>query len=692
VTTLDPAGSLVLAVDVGGTFTDVTLADPVRGQVWSLKTPTTPADPSEGFVRGADRILGVVERTASDVGGVFHGTTIATNLILEGKGARTALVTTRGFQFVLEIGRHDIPRRENMYLYVKPARPIPPELVFEVGGRLDRSGAELAPLDEAACREAAQQCREAGIESIAICLLHAYADPRHERRVLELMREAYPAACYSLSSEVLPVFREYERSITTALNAYVMPPVSGYVNGLQRALRERGAKAPLYIMKSNGGVLSADAVQRQPVFTALSGPAAGVMGARHVGRLAGEPNLISIDVGGTSADVCLIRDGQANVTTEGHIGTWPLAAPTVDIQTVGAGGGSIAAVTPSGDLIVGPASAGAVPGPACYGKGGRRPTVTDANLVLGRIPPHLLGGEIALDVGLATEAIRIHVAEPLGIDVVRAASGILEIVNNNMLGAIRLITTERGNDPRDFALLPFGGGGPMHAGDLARLLGMRLVIIPPKPGVLSTLGLLATDIRNDYVRTAVLRGPDFPVADIATILEELSGEADAWLAAEGVAAEAREITWLADLRYANQLFELSIPFPGATVTDATIEALVAAFHARHEALYSYAARDAVVEIVNLRVTAVGALDRPEASRLAPAAGEPVPVGRRSVHFAEAGGFVDCPVFNRDGLAPGSRFTGPAIIDQLDTTIVVHPGQAAETDAYGNLLVRGLDAG
>ncbi|HKX11229.1 MAG TPA: hydantoinase/oxoprolinase family protein, partial [Stellaceae bacterium] len=385
-----------IAIDIGGTFTDVTLLDRESGALWNAKTPSTPADPSEGFMAGISEAMASVKVPAEAFAHVFHGTTVATNLILEGKGAKAALLTTEGFKHVLEIGRHDIPRKANLYTWVKPRRPVPPERIYEVGGRLDPAGAEIAPLDGAAVRHAARAIKADGVTAIAICFLHAYADGRHERRAREILREENPEAMVSISSEVLPVFREFERSMATILNVYVMPAVSTYVGRLEQRLSERRIRAPLLLMKSDGGVAGADTMRRAPVQSALSGPAAGVMGAVFAGELAGFEDLITIDIGGTSADICLVKDGAPRMTVEGRVGEWPLSLPMIDINTIGAGGGSIARVSQSGALTVGPESAGAVPGPVCYLRGGIEPTVTDANLVLGRLTPSLLGGRLRL--------------------------------------------------------------------------------------------------------------------------------------------------------------------------------------------------------------------------------------------------------------------------------------------------------
>ena len=443
-----------LAIDVGGTFTDVTFADAVSGESWVAKTPSTPGDLSAGFIAAIRKILAIAGRTPADVIRVLHGTTTATNAILEGKTPPTALVTTAGFKYVLEIGRHDIPRHGNLYGWSKPARPISPDRVFEVTERLDQEGRVLTSLDEAGARAVARQLAQLGVPAVAVVFLHAYANPAHEQRMQAILREEYPGALVSLSSEVLPQFREFERTMAAALNAAVMPPVSRYMGVLRQALDREGVSAPLLIMKSDGGVTSAATCVRQPVQTVLSGPAAGVVGALSIARTAGIDDIISIDVGGTSADICLVRGGRPEITKDGAIGPWPLKLPMIDIHTIGAGGGSIALASGAGRLTVGPQSAGAAPGPVCYGRGGTEPTVTDAHLVLARIQPALLGGELPLDVTAARAAVEQRIAKPLGLTVEEAAAGIVEIIDNSMARAIRLVSVGRGHDPRRFTLVP----------------------------------------------------------------------------------------------------------------------------------------------------------------------------------------------------------------------------------------------
>jgi N-methylhydantoinase A len=680
--------SYALALDVGGTFTDVMLMHRQSGQLWTTKTPSTPADPAQGFFAGVQKILQQSGVDAHAMQHVLHGSTVATNAILEGKGARTGMLTTAGFQYVLEIGRHDIPRRANLYAWVKPPRPVPPRRILEVTERVLLDGTVDTPLDVAACHDVARQLRHMGVEAIAVVFLHAYANPTHEQQAAAIVQAECPNLPLSLSSTVLPVFREYERAMATVLNASLQPLAGRYVSRLESGLHRLGVRAPLLIMKSNGGVYGPHMAAQQPVHLALSGPAAGAIGASAIARLAGYADAISIDMGGTSTDVCLVKGGQPAVTYEGEIGPFPLQIPMTDIHTIGAGGGSIAAVTPLGNLVVGPQSAGATPGPACYDQGGTAPTVTDANLVLGRLPPHLLGGEVPLNVERARQAIQEQIAAPLGFDLYAAAAGVLHIVNNNMMGALRVVSVEKGYDPRDFALIAFGGAGPLHAGQLAELLGTPTVLVPPHPGILSALGLLSTDVQHDAVRTFVQRGPVYDSAGMEAVYGALQAEAATYLTDEGVPAARQTFQRQADLRYARQGFEVTVDFPAVDVSATSVQQLIDAFHRRHEQLYTYAAPDTPVEIVNLRLRAIGQMDKLVLPRIDSVleGTRPLPMHSRPVYFA-ASGFVDTPVFARHTLCAGHAITGPAIVEQLDTTTVIYPGQQATVDAYGNLHLR-----
>jgi len=677
----------VVAVDVGGTFTDLALADLETGQLWTTKTPTTPHDQAQGFVAGVAKVLQQAGKAPGDIVATLHGSTVATNMIIERKGSPVALLTTTGCRYVLHIGRHDVPKSAHMYLWVKPPRLVTPEHIYEIPERLDHTGAVQQPLDEAACVALLRRLQEQRFPVLAISLLHAYANPIHEQRLKALCEHYLPDTPLSVSSEVLPQFREYERTMATVLNAYVLPLVGSYYGRLERRLHDLQVRAPLLIMKSNGGMASATAAASQPVLTVLSGPAAAVVGAIAVARQAGFSRCISIDVGGTSADVCLAEEEQPTLTTEGEVADLPLPFPMIDVHSIGAGGGSIARLTSSGGLQVGPESAGADPGPVCYDHGGREPTITDANVVLGRLGDALLGGEVRLHRDKAYAAIAERIARPLNLSVEDAAHGMLEILNNTMAGAIRAISIERGYDPRDFVLLACGGAGPLHAGRLAELLEMPTVIIPRYSGVLSTLGLLHSDIKNDYVRTMLQRHNAFDLTALNTAYHDLEGQARWWLTDEGIAPAAQSLQRFADLRYANQGYEITVPVPDGPVTDTTLAQTIMAFHQEHQRLYTYASPELAVELVNLRVSASGPA-RPFALTPLPAAPDmSLPhAATRAVYFPNAGGFVACPVYEYAALPPGVRLTGPTIITQDLSTIVVQPQHQVHLDRYGNLIM------
>ncbi|MDB5371599.1 MAG: 5-oxoprolinase, partial [Belnapia sp.] len=564
-----------------------------------------------------------------------------------------------------------------------------PALVFEVPGRIAADGSELAPLDEAAVTAAALAAVAGGAQAIAICFLHSFANPGHERRALALVQAAAPGVAVTASADVLPVVREYERSMATVLNAAVMPAVSTYVAKLEARLAAGGIDAPLLLMKSNGGVAGAPAIRRAPVQTALSGPAAGVVGAAALAVAAGVPDIITVDIGGTSADICLIAGGKPGLTQSGKVGPWPLPLPMIDMVTIGAGGGSIARVTgggaaarvTGGALTVGPQSAGADPGPACYGRGGEEPTVTDAHLVLGHLPPALLGGRMALDPGLAEAAIRSRVAIPLGLSLEAAARGILAIADNTMVGAIRIVSVERGHDPRGFALVPFGGAGPLHGTALAGLLGMTRVLVPPTPGVLCAQGLLAADLKAEFSRTVARKLEGADPAALDTAFAALAEAAEAWFVQEAVAPADRGSRRVALLRYEEQGFELPIVWPA--VADPR-SGLAEAFAAAHRVLYGFELPGVPIEIVTLRLEAAGRL---------PAPAMPLPRGGTAAEAVTGhqiirlpGGPVRTPILDRSRLGPGARFSGPAILVQLDATTLVPPGWNGQVHPTGAILL------
>lgn len=667
------SSAFAVAVDIGGTFTDVALVDHATGRSWRAKTPSIPSDPSEAFLNGIRLALEQAGAGAGDLEQVLHGTTVATNMILEGKGARAALVTTRGFRHVLAIGRQDIPRKANLYTWVKPVPPVPPSRTVEVDERIAAGGAVLQALDEDSVRAAAAKIAAMQVEAVAVCLLHAYANPAHERRVAEILREELPGLAITVSSDVLPVVREYERALTTVLNAAVMPGVTSYVAQLEKRLSDEGATPPLMLMQSNGGVAGAPKIRVAPALTALSGPAAGVVGARAEAEACGIRDIITVDIGGTSADICLIKDGRIGLTQNGAVGEWPLALPMVDMITIGAGGGSLARIKNDG-LTVGPESAGARPGPAAYGHGGTEPTVTDAHVVLGHLPARLLGGRMLLDAHAAHSAVA-GIAGPLGLDIEAAARGILAIADNHMVGAIRVVSVERGHDPRDFTLVPFGGAGPLHGCALAELLGIRRVLVTNAPGVLCASGLQAADLKSEFSRAMAVAGPmDGPAS--AAVVAELEAQALAWLDDEGVSPEARRIERVALMRYVGQGGEIAVAW---APDRATVEAN---FRDSHKALYGFNL-GAPVELVTLRVHATGLARNPPGVTLEP--GEaPAPAEFAAVLIG--GRPVQVPVFDRAGLGAGATFAGPAILTQLDTTTFVAPGWTGSVHPSGNIVL------
>ena len=677
-----------VAVDVGGTFTDIVLCNLDTNQQSALKTPSTPDDPSSAFLTGLQQILESNSVEPAQVKHVFHGTTIATNAILENKGARVGLLVPEGFKYVLEIGRHGTPRLANPNSWIKPKRPVRPRDIAEVPERVSANGEVLIPLDEAAVRMAARRFRDEGISSIAVSFLHSYTNGDHESRARDLILDEYPNAQVSISSEVLAVFREYERTITTVLNAYVMPQVSTYIGKLIQALGGMQIDSTLSIMKSNGGIVGSEVAVRQPVHTALSGPAAGVMAALQIAENTGTNNCISFDMGGTSTDVSLVKERHPTINLAGSLGDWPIQLPMLDIVTIGRGGGSIAAVSPYGSLSVGPASAGAIPGPVCYGKGGTAPTVTDANLVLGRINTEIAGGKLSLDRRAAAESIQQTIAGPLGLDENAAADGILKIANNTMVGAIRNISVERGHDPRDFALVAYGGAGPMHAIDVASLLGINRVIVPLNPGIASAYGLLVAEFKNDYARTFLQQAPDYDLDGIERVYSELEAEGRAWLQEEGVPQQVHTVSRSADLRYTHQGSEVTVPLGDRQAINESLDALIQRFHARQQQLYGFALEQPV-EIVTLRVTVSGdvgsvAMPRRPAGLSSP---EQAILDCRQVYFDQSNGFVPCQIYSRDQLAPGSSISGPAILEGMDSTVIINPGWATLVDDYGNCIIR-----
>jgi N-methylhydantoinase A len=683
------ARRLRIGIDTGGTFTDVVALDG-DGGLTTTKTPSTPADPAEGFADGVAKVLGLLGAGPEDVASLSHGTTVATNRLLEDRIDDLGFVTTEGFESILEIARQSVPDGYgNSYFWVKPPRIVPAHRVRTVGGRLDHTGAELRPFDEASAVAAARWFRDQGVLAIGVCFLHSYADPSHELAMRDVLAREHPDAVVSLSCEVLREYREYERSVTTLVDAAVKPAMNGYLARIAERVASR-----LVVMKSNGGVLSADEVARQPITTVLSGPAAGALGASFVVSHSGHGSVVTLDGGGTSTDVAVVLDGEPTLTTEGSIGRHPVKIPMIDIVTVGAGGGSVAWRSPEGALKVGPRSAGADPGPLCYGRGGTEVTVTDAHAALGRIPPHLLGGEVPLDVD-AARAGGDALAKELGLPVERAAAGILEISAWNQANAIRQVTVKRGLDVRDYPLVAFGGSGPLLACRLLDVLGLPAAVIPENPGNLSAFGLLTVDVKNDYVRTRVVRDAELDPALLDEVYADLEAEAASALAREGFPDDRRRFARSADLRYYGQAFEVRVAAPAGPPDEAFRAEVVRRFHDAHEALYGYCYRDDPrhpVEWVNLRVSGIGPIERPRLTERPAGDGDPsrARTGTRAVCFD---GWEETAIYRREGLAPGDTIEGPAVIEEFGSTVPLHPGFTARLDGYGNLVVtvRGVKA-
>lgn len=676
---------LRVAVDTGGTFTDICLLDAMTGKLYVAKLPSTPSDPAEAVIGGVKKLITSLKVSPEHVRFFLHGTTVATNALLEGKGAPTALITTEGFEDVLLIGRQSRPRLYDFW--AKRPRPVVPRsLCYGVPGRILYTGEVLRPLDEARLFAIIDDIKRKGIKSIAVCLIHSYANPVHELRAKALISDRYPDAFVTVSSDILPEYREYERMSTVCINAYVMPKVNSYVRHLEGLLHEMGIASELYIMQSNGGVITAETARESSARTVLSGPAGGALAGVYLSAVLTCPNAITIDIGGTSSDICLIHEGHPNLTTESDIEGYPIKLPMIDINTIGAGGGSIAWIDMGGALRVGPHSAGADPGPACYGLGGSEPTVTDANVVLGRInPSYLLGGGMPIYVEKAEHAISEKIAKPLGLDLIQAAEGIVAVVNANMIRGIRRVSVEKGYDPRDFALIPFGGAGPLHGVDLAKSLNIRRAIIPLYPGIASAFGMLSADVRHDYVQTQIAVSDELDLDRMNATYTDMETQAARQLEKEGFQGDRIALTRLADMRYQGQSYELSVPVPPGWMSAEVVSALVVDFHLSHERAYGYRRADGKVEFVNLRLVAFGKLPPMEIGREHFASeGVPAPPAYRKVFFD--GRAHDTPVYRREKLLPGMPMSGPAAIEQLDSTTVVPPGYRATVEPWGNIII------
>ena len=677
-----------IGVDVGGTFTDFTITNSGGSAGFHYKVPSTPADPSVAIVAGVEQILDIYRIEPRTISYIGHGTTVATNMILEGRGVPTGLVTTRGFRDVLAIGRQTRPALYDTSVR-KPEPLVERYRRREVGERLSAKGEELSPLDEAELETVLRELAASGVKAIAVSFLHAYRNPTHEEKAGEIIAKALPGIFVSLSSKVLPEFREYERTSTTVLNAYVGPKVAHYLDRLNARLGGLGIRVEPLTIHSNGGLLSLETAKRLPVTTCLSGPAAGVMGAAALAAAAGVTDLVTFDAGGTSTDVSLIANGRPKFTSSRTVAGHPVKLPMIDIHVIGAGGGSIAMVDDAGALKVGPRSAGAVPGPVAYGQGGVEPTLTDANICLNRLNPvALLDGRMPVDRAAAMASIEARIARPLGVPLEVAAYGIIEVATANMSRAIRAVTTEQGHDIEAIALFAFGGAGPLHAAEVARESGIRRILVPQEPGTMCARGALLTDISLDFVRNRLAPATPESWLTACAALRGMMNEGDRWLAAEGVDGALRSFNLAIDAHYDGQNHEIRVPL--ATIDENGLDDFRVAFARAHETGYGYDIPGQPIFIVSCRLQAVGRLPKDVAAAYQGGASlDAARTGERSVYYGAEEGWRETAVYRRSALPVAEPIIGPAIVEEMSATTVVLAGQSATVDRLGNLLIVNL---
>ena len=677
-----------VGVDSGGTFTDICLFEDVSGRVEVWKVSSTPDDPSRGIAEGVEQGVGRIGAGAADIAYFGHGTTVGTNALIQHRGVKTGLITTAGFRDLLEIGRQKRPDLYDLQAEKAPVL-VARDLRLEVPERVRHDGTIETALDEQAVREAVRALKAAGVEAVAICFLYGFVRPEHEDTARRILGEEFPEAFACTSHEVAPEFREYERMSTAVVNAYLGPVMGRYISRLAERLTTLGLTAAPHLTQSNGGVIGFEQAARLPVRTVLSGPSTGVVAAQEVGRMIGLPDLITFDMGGTSTDVALLQGGACRLTNEAIVHGYPIKAPMLDIHTVGAGGGSIAYVDSGGLLKVGPRSCGAFPGPVCYDKGNTEAAVTDANVVLQTLnPTHLLGGRMPVRQDLARAAIA-RLADQLGMGVMETAQGIISVVTANMARAIRVVSVQRGHDPRDYTLAAFGGAGPLHAARLARELDISRILVPRNPGILCAMGLLLTDLRADFATTRLMTLGRAIMPAMEDAFRTLRAEADAWFEGEGIAAGSQKITRTVDMRYAGQNYELPISLPDGPVTPASLDHLAEGFAEAHRRMYGFVAEGEAVQLVTFRIEAAGLVRKARfqpQTEAGPDASAAI-TGRRDMWLPEAGGFVSCPVYDRERLQAGNRITGPAIVEQMDTTTIVLPGMVAVVEPYMNLILQ-----
>ena len=676
-----------IGVDIGGTFTDVAALDEASGEIRVAKTPSTPTRPVKGVLDAIHKVQVLPEKVTF----IVHGTTVGTNAVIQRKAAKVALITTKGFRDIIEImegnrpvwGLYDIQ-------WEKPEPLVPRFLRFEVTERVEHSGRVVEPLNLEEANTVVKKLAEHDIEAVAVSFIFSYMHPEHEERMREIISGELPQASVSLSSQVNPEIREYQRTSTTVIDACIKPVVRRYLESLEEGLQQNGFRCGLMIMRSSGGMMTSRAARETPVHTIESGPAAGVIGSAFVGEMLGNRNLIAIDMGGTTFKVSLIDGGSPRFKSQGEV-RWgvPFRIPMIDLSEIGAGGGSVAWIDKGGVMKVGPDSAGADPGPVCYGAGGDNPTITDANLILGRLnPDYFLGGEMKLDREAAEKAIKEKIAKPLGMDTAEAAMGIIEISNANMLGSMRVASVERGYDPRDFYTIAYGGAGPMVASTLAKELGSPRLIIPMNPGIFSAIGMLAADVRFDFAQTYIARMKDADIERINAMYQKLGERAERELrrSFSGASTLLRAV----DIRYLGQNYEVTIRVPSGILGPEDLAAISDNFNSEHKRLYGHCKTNEPTEIVTLRTTIVGAMPRPKPKRVAISGYAEIALkGERQVYFPEKEGFIDCPVYERSMLPSGPSLEGPCIIEEMDSTEIVNPGQKASIDQYGNVLVETL---
>lgn len=677
----------MIGVDVGGTFTDFSVFHQETGKLFHFKHSSTNQDSSIAIVDGIQKVLAMENADTSKVVYLAHGTTVSTNALIEKKGASVGLITTEGFHDIMEIG---LQKRPEMYdtLAQKPQSLIQPGMNKGVPERIRFDGQVVKPLDEEKVRQVVQLFKANGVNSIAVATLFSFLNPMHERRIKEIIQEEYPGVYVTISSELVPEFREFSRMSTTVLNSYLGPIMENYVQNFRDSVKRIGVQVEPYVTQSNGSIISIQDTIEFPIKTAVSGPSAGVIGAAHIGRQCGIDKIITFDMGGTSADISLIENAQPQVSNERLVEGYPARIPMVNIITIGAGGGSIAAIDEGGGMKVGPKSAGATPGPACYGRGGVLPTVTDANIVLGKLNQEkILGGRMDVYLDKAKAAIQTEICDKTSLDLAQAANGIISVVNANMMRAIRVVSVEKGYDVREFTLMAFGGAGPLHACEVSQELGIHRVILPPSPGTLCSLGLLMADTRFDFSCSNIMPAVPAAIPAVKTIMQGLENDGRKMLIKEGIPEHEHTFEWAIDMRYDRQNYEITVPLCGCDLNEEILAKAIEDFHAAHKKAYGYRNDGAPVKLVSYRVAAIGLVEKPELKQrpVEQPVPAPTPFITRKVLFQGQLDYLDCGIYDRTTFLPGTQLSGPAIVEQMDCTTVIPPHWHVTVDGYSNMI-------